>query len=244
MKYGFVIPVYNHGAALESVVKSLLQYDLPIIVVDDGNDEKNKAFINDIAARYPSVTLVVRQKNGGKGAALKDGVVKAYEMGLTHILQIDSDGQHDASRVPYFIEKSKEHPDAVICGCPEYDASAPKHRVYGRKIANAWIHFVTLSKDIVDGMIGFRVYPVDSYMKLINSKIYIDSRMGYDIEILVRLYWRNVSVKVFYPADGISNFRNVRDNLRIAGVYSRLCLGMFFRLPVLITHKIKKGKAA
>ena len=40
MKYGFVIPVYNHGAALESVVKSLLQYDLPIIVVDDGNDEK------------------------------------------------------------------------------------------------------------------------------------------------------------------------------------------------------------
>ena len=249
MKYGFVIPVYNHGAALESVVKSLLQYDLPIIVVDDGNDEKNKAFINDIAARYPSVTLVVRQKNGGKGAALKDGVVKAYEMGLTHILQIDSDGQHDASRVPYFIEKSKEHPDAVICGCPEYDASAPKHRVYGRKIANAWIHFVTLSKDIVDGMIGFRVYPVDSYMKLINSKIYIDSRMGYDIEILVRLYWRNVSiisepVKVFYPADGISNFRNVRDNLRIAGAYSRLCLGMFFRFPVLISHKIKKGKAA
>ena len=40
-KFGFVIPVYNHGAALESVVKNLVQYNFPIIVVDDGNDEKN-----------------------------------------------------------------------------------------------------------------------------------------------------------------------------------------------------------
>ena len=42
-KFGFVVPVYNHGSALESVVKNLVQYNFPIIVVDDGNDEKNKA---------------------------------------------------------------------------------------------------------------------------------------------------------------------------------------------------------
>ncbi|MCR4578931.1 MAG: glycosyltransferase family 2 protein [Treponema sp.] len=242
MKYGFVIPVYNHGAALEAVVKNLLEYQLPIIVVDDGNDEKNKAYINDIAQRYPLVTLVVRPKNGGKGAAMKDGVQKAYEMGLTHILQLDSDGQHDAARVAGFLEKSRQNPEAIICGYPEYDASAPKHRVNGRKIANAWIHFVTLSNDIVDAMIGFRVYPVLPYIKLTNSHAYLDARMGYDIDILVRLYWRNVPVisepvKVFYPSDGISNFRNVRDNLRIAGTYARLCIGMLLRLPLLIARK-------
>lgn len=242
MKYGFVIPVYNHGAVLEAVVKNLLEYQLPIIVVDDGNDEKNKAYINDIAQRYPLVTLVVRPKNGGKGAAMKDGVQKAYEMGLTHILQLDSDGQHDAARVAGFLEKSRQNPEAIICGYPEYDASAPKHRVNGRKIANAWIHFVTLSNDIVDAMIGFRVYPVLPYIKLTNSHAYLDARMGYDIDILVRLYWRNVPVisepvKVFYPSDGISNFRNVRDNLRIAGTYARLCIGMLLRLPLLIARK-------
>ncbi len=95
-KFGFVIPVYNHGAALESVVKNLVQYDFPIIVVDDGNDEKNKAYINDVAARYPLVTLLVHEKNKGKGEAVKTGVLKAEQLGLTHILQIDSDGQHDA----------------------------------------------------------------------------------------------------------------------------------------------------
>ena len=57
--YGFVIPVYNHGAALQSVVKELSPFNLPIIVVDDGNDEKNKGFINEIAQNNPLVTLVV-----------------------------------------------------------------------------------------------------------------------------------------------------------------------------------------
>lgn len=247
MNCGFVVPVYNHGAALEAVIKNLVVYNYPIIVVDDGNDEKNKAFINDVAQKYPLVTLVTRPKNGGKGEAMKDGVRKADEMGITHILQIDSDGQHDAGRVSYFWEQAQKHPEAIICGYPEYDESAPKKRVQGRKVSNAWIHFVTLSKDIKDALIGFRVYPVAPYMKVLNSGAYIDSRMGYDTDILVRMYWIGVpviseSVKVTYPTDGVSNFRHVRDSLRIAGTFTRLCLGMFVRFPVLIARKIKKGK--
>lgn len=245
---GFVVPVYNHGAALEGVIKNLISFNYPIIIVDDGNDEANKAYINDVANKYSLVTLVTRPKNGGKGQAMKDGVCKAKEMGLTHILQIDSDGQHDASRVGYFLEQAEKYPKAIICGYPEYDESAPKARVNGRRIANSWVHIVTLSNEIVDALIGFRVYPVDSYIKVLDSPVYIDSRMGYDVDILVKMYWIGTPVisepvKVSYPTDGISNFRNVRDNLRISGTYARLCLGMFIRLPKLIVMKIKRGKA-
>jgi hypothetical protein len=192
--------------------------------------------------------LVTREKNGGKGKALSDGVRKAEEIGLTHILQIDSDGQHDAERIKHFLEVSEKNPEAIICGYPEYDESAPKHRVNGRAIANGWIHFVTLSNEIKDAMIGFRIYPVAPYIKLLNSPEVVDSRMGYDIEVLVRLFWRNVpviseSVKVTYPVDGVSNFRLVRDNARISLTYTRLCLGMIVRLPVLIYRKIRKGNA-
>ncbi len=48
MNFGFVIPVYRHGSTLEAVVKSLLAFNYPIIVVDDGNDEANRAFISEI----------------------------------------------------------------------------------------------------------------------------------------------------------------------------------------------------
>ena len=248
--YGFIIPVYNHGAALQSVVDELSPFNLPIIVVDDGNDEKNKQFINAIVQNNPLITLVVRPKNGGKGLAMKDGVRKANEMGLTHVLQIDSDGQHDTKRVQYFLDKSKENPQAIICGYPEYDKNAPKKRVNGRKVANGWIHFVTLSHDIVDAMIGFRVYPVKPYIALLEKNPILDDRMGYDIDILVQLFWQGVpviseSVKVFYPSDGISNFRYFSDTMRISGTYARLCIGMLFRLPKLISlrkNRITKRK--
>ena len=125
MHCGFVVPVYNHGAALESVVNALAVFKLPIIIVDDGNDEQNRRKIREAAAACEQTLLVERAKNGGKGAAMKDGVRKAAELGLSHILQIDSDGQHDTSRIPRFLELAAQNPDAVICGYPEYAADAP-----------------------------------------------------------------------------------------------------------------------
>lgn len=246
MKYGFVIPVYRHGSTLEAVVKSLLSFNFPIIVVDDGNDEKNRAFISEVAEKYSLVTLVTREKNGGKGRAMIDGIRKADEMGLTHILQLDSDGQHDAGKAEHFIKLSEQNPQAIICGCPEYDVDAPKSRVNGRKFANGWIHFVTLSKVIKDAMIGFRIYPVEPFITMLKHTLYIDSRMGFDIEVLVRQYWQGVPVisepvKVFYPADGISNYNYFTDTLRVSGTYARLCLGLIPRLPVLLFRKIKKA---
>ena len=243
MTCGFVIPVYRHGSTLEAVVKSLLSFGYPIIVVDDGNDEANRAFISDVAEKYPLVTLVTREKNGGKGCAMIDGIRKASEMGLTHILQLDSDGQHDAGKAARFFELAEQNPDKIICGCPEYDANAPKARVNGRKFANGWIHIVTLSHEIKDAMIGFRVYPVEPFIKMLKKPVYIDGRMGFDIEVLVRQYWQGVHVlsepvKVYYPADGISNFRAIRDNLRISFSFSRLFLGMLIRLPILLKRKL------
>lgn len=245
MSYGFVIPVYRHGSTLEAVVKSLLSFNFPIIVVDDGNDEENRALISCVAEKYSLVTVVTRAKNGGKGKAMMDGIRKADEMGLTHILQLDSDGQHDAGKAARFIELSQKNPEAIICGFPEYDKDAPKTRVNGRKFANGWIHFVTLSSDIKDAMIGFRIYPVAPFIKMLKRTLYIDGRMGFDIEVLVRQYWQGVpliseAVKVYYPADGISNYRYFKDTVRVSGTYARLCIGLIFRLPILLIRKLRK----
>ena len=247
MKYGFVIPVYRHGSTLEAVVKSLVSFNFPIIVVDDGNDEENRAFITEVAEKYSLVTLVTREKNGGKGRAMIDGIYKAHEIGLTHILQLDSDGQHDAGKAERFFKLSEEHPQSIICGYPEYEQDAPRSRVNGRKFANGWIHIVTLSNSIKDAMIGFRIYPVEPFIKMVKHTLYIDGRMGFDIEVLVRQFWQGVPVisepvKVFYPADGISNYNYFTDTLRVSGTYARLCLGLIPRLPLLLFRKIKNNQ--
>lgn len=245
-RFAFIIPVYRHGSTLDYVVSSLLEFNCPIIVVDDGNGEEDKAFIRQVAEKYPCVVPVWRSSNGGKGRAVNDGVRKAHELGVTHFLQIDSDGQHDVGRVKHFLELSEKNPEAIICGYPEYDESAPTARLKARKVANTWVHIVTLSNEIRDCLIGFRVYPVAPYHKLLKSHAIIDTHMGFDTDILVHLMWKGIpvvqsAVKVNYPKDGVSNFRVVRDNIHISLTYTRLCIGMMFRSPVLVWRMFKRG---
>jgi polyprenyl-phospho-N-acetylgalactosaminyl synthase len=249
MKPCFVIPVYNHGAKLESVVSQLLQYKLPVIVVDDGNDADNKADIKAVAAAHNEVVLVTRSKNGGKGKAMNDGVRRAFESGFTHVFQIDSDGQHDVLRVPFFLAESEKHPDAIICGYPEYDETVPLSRKKGRIISNRLARICTVNSGLVDVLCGFRIYPVAPYIKIINNQR-LDGHMGYDVDIIVRMSWSGVhiishSVRVTYPEDGISNFRAVRDNLHITWTFCRLCTGMLMRLPVLLFRAAeRRGRSA
>jgi glycosyltransferase involved in cell wall biosynthesis len=241
MKQGVIIPVYNHGRAVGAVVEKLNSLGLPIIMVDDGSDEETKSCLEKIYGEFPLTVPARLEKNSGKGRAFFAGIEKAREMGLTHVLQIDADGQHDPGRAGFFLAESAAHPEALICAYPEYDDSVPSSRKRGRKVANTWAKIVTLSPDIVEAMLGFRVYPVEPVCHLYHHS-HIDSRMGFDIDILVRLYWKKIPlifhpVKVTYPAGGISHFRILRDNIRISWVYTRLCCGMLLRLPLLLGRR-------
>jgi len=246
MKQGFLIPVYKHGKTACSLAERLAATGLTVIIADDGNDAETKTLLAECAAKTTGAALVSLKKNGGKGAAVICGLKKAAELGLTHVLQIDADGQHDEGKTEFFLEESAKNPDRIICGYPEFDKTAPKGRVNGRKISNFWAAVVTLSKDLKDVLCGFRVYPVDASLRAAQN-LFLDKRMGFDPEILVRLYWKNTlplyhPIKVIYPKDGVSNFRMVRDNIRISFMFSRLFAGMLLRLPLLIIRKFKRGK--
>jgi glycosyltransferase involved in cell wall biosynthesis len=247
LKQGIIIPVYNHGGALGAVVEKLAPLALPIIIVDDGSDSATKAALAKIHAAFPQTVPVRLEKNRGKGRAFFAGIAKARELGLSHVLQIDADGQHDAGRAAFFLQESAARQDALVCSYPEYDESVPPSRLHGRKIANTWAKIVTLSTEIPESLLGFRVYPVEPVFHLYRHTR-IDSRMGFDIDILVRLCWKNIPlvfypVRVTYPADGVSHFRIVRDNIRISWVYTRLCCGMLLRLPLLLYRRLKRHTA-
>lgn len=237
-----LIPVYRHGKACVQVVDSILQYKIPIILVDDGNAEETKAFLRQIKDSHPEVELVTLPKNSGKGGAFKAGTIFAKNAGYTHILQIDADGQHDSTKIPFFVEKSKANPLKMICGYPEYDESAPGHRKNAHTFANTWCAIITWSNKITDALCGFRIYPVEPAYKFVRKKIF-DKRMGFDVEILIKLIWSGVDVefypvKVTYPSDGISNFHAFRDNVRISWVFTKLCLKMIVLSPYLLCRKI------
>ena len=250
MRQGFVIPVYNHGNTLESVVSALSQYELPILVVDDGNNQENKDYIGRVAQAHKNVSVIVNKRNRGKGHAVCRAVKEARKMGITHLFQIDADGQHDTrTACKEFLEASKANPSALICGYPEFDSTVPAARLKAKKISNNWTEFVALSKgEIKDSMCGYRIYPVEPFYKIC-TRAWIDSHMGFDSEILVRMIWAGVpviykQVRVTYPVGGKSNFRVVRDNIHISFMFARLTVGMWLRYPWLKARQIKRRKLA
>ena len=190
MRICILIPVYNHGDALVSTLERLSLQQLPMIVVDDGSDKHTKAIIAELVAEYELV-LVTLAENQGKGAAVQAGFREAVQRGFTHALQVDADGQHNLDDIGLLVDTAWEHPDALISGDPTFDASAPASRRYGRNITTFWVAAETLSLDIRDAMCGFRVYPLEPCMQLIDKRS-LGPRMEFDIEIAVRLFWRGV----------------------------------------------------
>ena len=236
-----IVPVYNHEHAVARVVAALRAADLPCLLVDDGSGEVCARELDRLAATVPQTALVRLGVNGGKGAAMLAGFSAAWQRGYSHALQVDADGQHALADVPAFIAAARAAPAALICGRPLFDRSMPAGRRYGRYLTHGLVWLNTLSFAIPDSLCGFRVYPLASVLRLMAEE-YIGRRMDFDVEIIVRLYWRGVPMRwlptaVTYPLDGVSHFRMLRDNARMVALQLRLFGGMLVRLPRLLARR-------
>lgn len=237
----FVIPNYNHHEVFERVVKELSEFNLPIIIVNDASNQTTTELLQSLANDNSLITLIERKENGGKGAAVKDGMKLAYAKGLTHGFQIDADGQHNLADIKRFLSLSNDSPDSVICGYPVYDESVPLGRLIPRYITHFWVWIETLSFHIKDSMCGFRVYPLQQLISLLNRDK-LGERMDFDIEVLVRLFWQGnqlefLPTRVIYPEQGVSHFNLFKDNWLISKMHTRLFFAMLLRIPRLINMK-------
>lgn len=232
-----IIPVYNHHHKIHQVIKTLSEYAIPCLLIDDGSDDDCARILQSIAETDFNIYLERLPVNSGKGAAVCKGLVIAFSQGYTHALQIDADGQHDLADVPKFLAAGLQHPDAVICGQRDY-LSMPKRRRAGRKLTDFWVRVNTLSNSITDSMCGYRLYPLKSTIDLLN-RFSIGSRMDFDTDILVKLYWVghrviNIPTRIEYFDDVPSHFDLVKDNVRISWMHTRLFFGMLTRIVTLL----------
>ncbi|KQV85769.1 glycosyltransferase family 2 protein [Pelomonas sp. Root1237] len=244
MKVCAVIPVYNHGGTVGGVAAKLREQGLPVLLVDDGSAAATAAQL-DALARQDGIQLLRLPHNQGKGVAVIAGMRLAVEQGYTHGLQIDADGQHDAFDASRFVAAAQARPEALICGCPIYDASVPRARLYGRYATHIWVWINTLSFAVRDSMCGFRIYPLATTLPQL-AHASMGRRMDFDTEIAVRLVWAGVPVvnqptRVHYPVGGISHFRVWRDNVLISAMHTRLFFGMLWRAPLLLARKLRSN---
>jgi glycosyltransferase involved in cell wall biosynthesis len=243
-----LIPSYNPGGKVYETVRAARAHWQPVWVVVDGSTDGTAAALAEMARGDPGLEVLVRPRNGGKGAAVLTGLEQALCRGFTHALVMDSDGQHPAGRIGAFMQASLEEPRAMVLGEPVFDASAPALRVKGRRISNWWTNLETLWAGVHDSLCGFRVYPIAPLLAEMRSSFGM-RRFDFDVEAAVRLSWRGVPalnlpapVRYFSPAEGgVSHFNYWRDNALLTGMHLRLLAGFLLRLPVLAVRRLRHG---
>jgi len=149
-----LIPCLNEEVAIREVVESVLALDVPVIVIDDGSDDRTP----EIVASLP-VTLVRHRQRRGKGEALRDGFREAVRQGYEAVLTMDGDGQHLARDIPRIVAAAASYPNHIVIGARLLDREQqPKSRRRANAVADWGISWAC-AQPIIDTQSGQRWYP-------------------------------------------------------------------------------------
>ena len=176
MKPCLVIPCFNHVTTVAAVAQAALAH-APVLIVDDGSTLP--------LPEMPGCLRLRLEKNSGKGAALRAGLNRAAELGFTHVITMDSDGQHFAEDLPKFLELARTQPDALLVGVRDfYAAGCPTHRRRSNAVSTFWFRIETGVR-LGDTQCGFRCYPLALAQKIKTRS----GRYAFELEFMVRASW-------------------------------------------------------
>lgn len=157
-----VIPTYNSKRTIKKLVEKVLQYlpKIKIVVVDDSSPDGTANEIKKYFAKDRRITLIVKERKGGRGSA----VIQGFQEGLKDkkvkfLIEMDSDLCHNPKYIPAMIKKCKEY-DVVIASKYLKESKIiglPFKRILFSKTVNLFIRFM-LGIPITDYTNGFRCY--------------------------------------------------------------------------------------
>lgn len=233
-----IIPTYNNGYTLASVINGCKKYCNDVWVINDGATDETRQILENIAG----ITVLHQTKNRGKGLALRRAFQKAGEAGFIYAVTIDSDGQHEPSDLVTFANALDKDPGTMFIGARNMGHhSIPGKSKFGHKNSNFWF-WVETGIEAEDTQSGYRLYPLIP----INKLALFTRKYEFEIEVIVRLAWMGIQVKfipvqVYYPENRVTHFRPFRDFTRVAILNAFLVVAafLFFR-PLMIIRDLRK----
>ena len=180
-----VVPVFNESGTVASVVERLRSTGLPmqIILIDDGSKDGTAEVLSSLESE-PDLTVILHERNLGKGAAIRNGFEKAR--GDIVVIQ-DADHEYDPSDFRYLLQP-------LLAGEADV-AYGTRYGHYDRQLSPWWHQMVNgLISLLASIAIGIRLSDVETCYKMVPRK-HLDkilsqlqeNRFGIEIELTARL---------------------------------------------------------
>ena len=166
MKLTVVIPAYNAARHIEAVLERVAGLSAcglqEVIVVDDGSRDATARLVHARSSSGYRLRLHARAKNGGYGAAMKDGLALAREGEPDVVACIHADGQYAPEVLPNMIEQLSERRLDLLQGSRIAAGTAlrggmPLYKYVGNALLNRVENHV-LELSMTDYHSGYLVY--------------------------------------------------------------------------------------
>ena len=201
MRLSIIIPAYNEEKNLISTINKFdkyfcgQNYSYEIIIVNDGSTDNTVEISKKLIKNIKNLYLINNTKNKGKGAVVKQGLLKASGR---YRLFIDADNATSINHVDKIWEQFKNKNDVVI-GVRHYsDADGayqkikqPKWKRFLGLFGNYIVQFLTI-KGIKDTQCGFKAFSEKAIQKIV-PKMKIN-RWMFDVEMLILAKKNNLNI--------------------------------------------------
>lgn len=212
MKVIAVIPAYNEGTRIASVVTEVQKFVDTVVVVDDGSSDATAAEAEKAGAR-----VIRHPQNGGAGAATMTGIEAARFLKAAAVITIDADEQHDPKNIPDLLKPIQEdNADIVFANRFGQKNSIPFVRRVFNGIGNI-ITWIATGRWVSDSQCGYKAFGPKALVD-------VDLRMsGFEFctEIVresVHHKWKiaEVPVKVIYSEYTLKKGQSFANGVRTA----------------------------
>lgn len=215
-----LMPAFNEGRTIPSVLEDCLVHVDAILVIDDGSLDDTAEKVRTAAASIPQIELLSLPVNRGMSGALLAGFCYAWQWlnrgqisADDWIITMDSDGQHVPEELPRLLAYASEHELDLVLG-RRHLRGYPWFKWLGNWGLSAWASLLS-GKRYYDVECGFRIFRAALLPDLIRFFTGLRYGCAQEIAIITALRgWKidntqRISIAYYRPgtraSDGLTN---------------------------------------